>query len=316
MNASLRQLRYFLAVADELSFTRAADRLHVAQPAVSAQIRELERDLGVPLLRRTTRRVELTDAGQSFADDTRRLLDGLDAAWERARRVARGMSGRLRIAYTSSTAYEALPLILDELESRAPDLQVSADQLWATEVEAAVISGDADFGLVRLPNARDGLVEHVLRREPLAVFASRQNPLVDQERVAIGDLCDQVILAVPQTLAPGFHDLVVALCRDAGFAPHIVDVTAPGHREPLLSHLARHPNQVFVGPVSIASMPWPGVGHVLIDDPDACMPLSIIVPGGDPSGQVAVALVAARAVAEREQWRAAGEPSVEPASGD
>ena len=256
MNASLRQLRYFLAVADELSFTRAADRLHVAQPAVSAQIRDLERDLGVPLLRRTTRRVELTDAGQSFADDTRHLLDGLEAAWERAQRVGRGVSGRLRIAYTSSTAYEALPLILDELESRAPELQVSADQLWATEVEAAVISGDADLGLVRLPNAREGLVEHVLRREPLAVFASRQNRLATQARVTIADLRDQVILAVPQTLAPGFHDLVVALCRDAGFAPNILDITAPGHREPLLSHLARHPNQVFVGPVSIASMPW------------------------------------------------------------
>jgi len=269
--------------------------------------------LGVPLLRRTTRRVELTDAGQSFADDTRRLLDGLDAAWERARRVARGMSGHLRIAYTSSTAYEALPLILDELESRAPELQVSADQLWATEVEAAVISGDADLGLVRLPNAREGLVDHVLRREPLAVFASRDNPLVAQSHVAIGDLRDQVILAVPQTLAPGFHDLVVELCRRAGFTPHILDITAPGHREPLLSHLARHPNQVFVGPVSIASMPWPGVGHVLINDPDARMPLSIIARGGELSGQVAVTLQAARVVAEREQWLATGEPSAEPA---
>jgi LysR family transcriptional regulator, benzoate and cis,cis-muconate-responsive activator of ben and cat genes len=305
MNASLRQLQYFRAVADELSFTRAAERLHVAQPAVSAQIRNLERDLGVPLLRRTTRRVELTEAGQSFADDTRALLDGLDAAWERARRIGRGVSGRLRIAYTSSTAYEALPLILDELETRAPELQVSADQLWAAEVEAAVMSGDADVGLVRLPNTHEGLVEYVLRREPLAVFASSENPLVAQATAAVADLQDRVILTVPQALAPGFHDLVVELCRHAGFAPSILDITAPGHREPLLSHLSHHPEQVFVGPVSIASMPWPGVRHVLIGDPMARMPLSIIVRDGTSSGQVAVAVAAANAVAERELWLSA-----------
>ena len=140
MNATIRHLRYFLAVADELSFTRAAERLHVAQPAVSAQVRALERDLGVMLLRRTTRRVELTEAGQSLAADVRRLLDGLDEAWVRARRAAEGSSGRLRIVYTASTAYEALPLILEELETRAPELVITADQLWATEVVGAVLS--------------------------------------------------------------------------------------------------------------------------------------------------------------------------------
>jgi len=302
MNASIRHLRYFLAVADELSFTRAAERLHVAQPAVSAQIRELERDVGVTLLRRTTRRVELTEAGQSLATDARRLLDGLDEAWARARRVAEGVSGRLRIVYTASTAYEALPLILEELEARAPDLQVSADQLWATEVVGAVLSRDADLGLVRLPSRHEDLVEHILRREPLAVFASHQNPLVSQQGVSVRDLQDQVILTVPQALASGFHDLVVELCRRAGFEPIILDVTAPGHREPLLSHLARHPQQVFVGPVSISTMPWPGVGHVLISDADARMPLSIISHGMELAARVSLALAAALAVAEREGW--------------
>ena len=302
MNASLRQLRYFLVVADELSFTRAAERLHVAQPAVSAQIRELEREIGVTLLERTTRRVELTEAGRALAEDTRRLLDGLDAAWARARRVGEGRSGRLRIVYTSSTAFEALGLILDELESRAPELQVSADQVWAIEAEAAVLSGDADLALERLPSPHDDLSEHVLRQERLAVFASHDNALAARPDVSIGDLHDQVILTVPRDLAAGFHDLVADLCRRAGFEPRLLDVTAPSHREPLLSHLARHPDQVFVGPVSIATMPWPGVAHVPIRDADAQMPLSIIVRRGELPAHVAFALDAARAVAEREGW--------------
>jgi len=302
MNARLRHLRYFLAVADELNFTRAAERLHVAQPAVSAQIRDLERDVGVTLFRRTTRRVELTEAGQSLAADARRLLEGLDEAWARARRVAEGVSGRLRIVYTASTAYEALPLILAEIEARAPDLQVSADQLWATEVEEAVLSRAADFGLVRLPDSHEDVAEHVLRREPLAVFASQQNSLVTQQSVSVLDLQNQVILAVPQTLASGFHDLVVGLCRRAGFEPTLLDLTAPGHREPLLSHLARHPEQVFVGPASISTMPWLGVGHVMISDPDARMPLSMIWHSKEPSAQASLAIDASLAVVEREGW--------------
>lgn len=301
-NAALRHLRYFLAVAEELSFTRAAQRLHVAQPAVSAQIRDLERDVGVTLLRRTTRRVELTEAGQSLAADARRLLDGLDQAWARARRVGEGVSGKLRIAYTASTAYEALPLILAELEARAPDLHVSADQLWATEVERAVLSRDADLGLVRLPSPHDDLVEHILRQEPLAIFASLDNPLVARREVSVRELHGQAILAVPLALAPGFRDLVVGLCRRAGFEPRLLDLSAPGHREPLLSHLARHPEQVFVGPASISTMPWPGVGHVLIGDADARMPLSVISHGKDPAAQAAIARDAALAVAEREGW--------------
>ncbi len=302
MNASLRQLRYFLVVAEELSFTRAAERLHVAQPAVSAQIRALERDVGVTLLRRTTRRVELTEAGRSLADDTRRLLDGLDTAWARARRVGEGLSGRLRIAYTASTAFEALGLILDELEARAPELQVSATQVWATEAELAVLSGDADLALERLPSPHPDLSEHVLRQERLAVFVSHENPLSGQRDVAIGDLQHQVILTVPRDLAAGFHDLVADLCRRAGFEPRLLDVTAPSHREPLLSHLAHHPEQVFVGPVSIATMPWPGVAYVPIRDADAQMPLSIVVRRVELPGHVTLALDAAQAVAEREGW--------------
>src|SRR5680860_1026444 len=128
MDTTIRRLRYFVAVADELNFTRAAARLHVSQPSLSAQVRALERDVGVELLHRTTRHVELTDAGQSMLEDTRRLLEGLEEARLRARQVAETASGTLRVAYTASVGYQALPLILDELDALEPELVVNANR--------------------------------------------------------------------------------------------------------------------------------------------------------------------------------------------
>jgi DNA-binding transcriptional LysR family regulator len=124
-----------VAVADELSFTRAAQRLHVSQPSLSAQVRALERGLGMQLLRRTTRRVELTAPGRVLHEDGRRLLEELDRALDRARRAQEHVTASLRIAYTASVGYQALPLILDEMEAVAPEVMVSAHRAWARDDE-------------------------------------------------------------------------------------------------------------------------------------------------------------------------------------
>src|SRR5450631_1707025 len=107
MNVTLQRLRYFVAVADELNFTKAATRLHVSQPSLSAQVRALERDLRLELLRRTTRRVELTDAGRVLHEDARRILDDLDHALARARRAQDAAFAELRVAYTATVGYQA-----------------------------------------------------------------------------------------------------------------------------------------------------------------------------------------------------------------
>jgi DNA-binding transcriptional LysR family regulator len=302
MNATLQRLRYFVAVADELSFTRAAERLHVSQPSLSAQVRALERGLGLELLHRTTRRVELTEAGRVLHEDVRRILDDLDQAHARARRAQDATSANLRVAYTASVGYQALPLILDELEARAPELTVSAYRSWSTRVLEAVRAGDVDLGLVReFEGARD-LVGETLRMEPLAVFASVRHPLAERSTVTIRDLEGATMVVVPASLAPGFHDLVLALCVRRGFDPPVIELSAPDNREPLLAHLSRHADRVFVGPVSMSTTSWEGVVHVPIEDPDARMGLSIVWPATGASPAVTAAVAAARAVSEREGW--------------
>jgi DNA-binding transcriptional LysR family regulator len=302
MDTTLQRLRYFVAVADELNFTRAAARLHVSQPSLSAQVRALERDVGTELLRRTTRRVELTEAGHSVLDDTRRLLEGLEEAGTRARRIADTAAGTLRVAYTASVGYHALPLILDELEARAPGLAVSANRAWSTRVLDQIRSGDADLGLVREFRQTRGITGETIRLEPLAVFASVRHPLAARAVVGIRDLEGQTLVLVPHALAPGFRDLVVSLCRRAGFEPLAIAPTAPDNREPLLAHLSRHAEHLFVGPVSMASVTWKGVVNVPIDDPEAVMGLSMVWATGASAPGIPIAAEAARAVSEREAW--------------
>lgn len=302
MDTTLQRLRYFVAVADELNFTRAAERLHVSQPSLSAQVRALEKDVGVDLLRRTTRRVELTEAGLSMLEDTRRLLEGLEEARARALRIADTAAGTIRVAYTASVGYQALPLILDELEALSPEFTVTANRAWSTRVLDQLRSGEVDLGLVREFRPTAGISGEIIRREPLAVFASERHALAARSQVGIRDIEGRTLVLVPHALAPGFRDLVVSLCREAGFEPQAVAPAAPENREPLLAHLSRHADHMFVGPVSMASVSWKGVVTIPIDDPDATMELSMIWSTGAGAPGIRAALDAAREVSAREGW--------------
>jgi DNA-binding transcriptional LysR family regulator len=304
MNVTLQRLRYFVAVADELNFTRAAARLHVSQPSLSSQVRALERDLGLELLRRTTRRVELTAAGQVLHQDVRRILDDLDHAYARARRVQDAASVALRVAYTATVGYQALPLILDELEARAPELRLSAYRAWSTDVIEAVRTGDVELGMLREYEATEGLLSTTIRMEPLAVFMSARHRLAKRPTLQIADLEGQTMIGVPSLLAPGFHDLIQTLCARRDFDPIMIDQSAPDNREPLLAHLSRHADLIFVGPVSMSSTSWKGVVHVPIADADAKLGLSLIWPESGPSSAAVIAIAAAAAVSERERWLA------------
>ncbi len=165
MDVTLRQLRYFVAVAEELSFTRAAARLHLSQPSLSVQIGRLERDAGATLLRRTSRSVALTPAGEALYEDARRLLADLDRALERARRVA-GAATPLRIAHTASVAYRALPLILDELAAGPEGIDAVPRQEWCMAAVEAVLLGEADIALVREFAGGEGLATEVVTLVP------------------------------------------------------------------------------------------------------------------------------------------------------
>jgi len=306
VDVTLKQLRYFVAVAEELNFTRAAARLHLSQPALSVQIARLERDVGAQLLTRTSRPVELTDAGRGFHDDARRLIAELERAGDRARRTQEARHAALRIVHTASVAYRALPLILDELATGAPEIVVSARQEWSTRAVEEVLLGEADIALVREFAGGKGLRTEIVHREPLAAFMSARHALAGRDVLEVGDLRGHPVVVVPEALAPGFHSLVGRLCESRGFRPAEVEMTSPENREPLLAHLSRHPEHLFVGPASMAGLAWEGVVHVPLSDPDARIGLSMVWADARPTPAVGRALTAARAVAAREGWDAPG----------
>src|SRR4029453_15151355 len=137
----LRHLRYFIAVAEELNFSRAAERLHMAQPPLSVAIRQLEQELGTDLFLRTTREVQLTDAGQAFLDGARRTLTELEHAEADAKRTAAGELGRLRVAFSWSARFEILPELGQAFRTNHPDVELRTEQMWNAKMPEALLSG-------------------------------------------------------------------------------------------------------------------------------------------------------------------------------
>ena len=309
MTVTLQRLRYFVAVAEELSFTRAAVRLHVSQPSLSEQVRRLEEDLGVTLLRRTTRQIELTEAGRAYLEDVRAILADLDRAHERAVRVQTAVASTVRIAYTASVAYHALPLILDELASARPDLEAVVLQRATAQAVEDVRVGDADLALVREFGGAPGLLAETVRREPLAAFMGTGHPLADRTSIRVDDLRGRTVVVVPAETSPGLHHLVERLCAARGFSPSQTPVSGVLDREPLLAHLARRPDRLFVGPSSIASVGWDGVVGIPIEDDDATLGLSAVWRDDGPSPAAQTALDAARRVSAAHGWLAPENPA-------
>jgi DNA-binding transcriptional LysR family regulator len=158
-------MRYFVAVAEHGNFTRAADELHVAQQAVSQQIRALEATLGVTLLRRTSRQVELTPAGAVFLADAKRVLAASDRATLQVRAAAHGEVGTLRLVYTLVTAFETTPALLELLRTRHPELKVSASEVYGADVTDLLLAGRCDVALMPMGSLPRGLRQRLVRRE-------------------------------------------------------------------------------------------------------------------------------------------------------
>ena len=298
---TLRRLRYFVAVAERLSFTGAAEAMHVSQPSLSAQVRALEHSLGVELVRRTTRRIELTDAGHALREDAIRMLADLETAIARVRRADEAGRPTLGIAYTPSAGYEALPLILAELEARGIAVAVRAERLPAPKVLEAVTAGAAQMGLVRGAEGGDGLVSEILRKEPLALFVAPGHRLATRGAIGLAELAQETLVVVPAALAPGFREVVLGLIGPRELEPDLVELVAPESRESLVDHLSRHPGHAFIGPVSMASAGWGGLIRVSIDDPRARLGLSAVWSVSHET-RAAPLLAAARAVSDRQRW--------------
>jgi DNA-binding transcriptional LysR family regulator len=218
----LRQLRYFVAVAEELHFRRAAARLHMSQPPLSQQIAALEEELGVRLLERTRRRVELTAAGESFLRDARATLAELDVAVSAARAIDAGQEGVLRVGFVGSALLSIVPGIVQRFRRARPGVEIELRERSTAEQLRAVSTGLIDVGLVRPPIETDeSLHTEVVMRERTIAALPPGHPLASLRRVPLRRLAGEPLVLFPRAQAPGFHDLLVGELAATGTFPHI-----------------------------------------------------------------------------------------------
>ncbi|MGA2225931.1 MAG: LysR substrate-binding domain-containing protein [Syntrophobacteraceae bacterium] len=219
----LRHLRYFVTVAEELHFGRAAERLRIAQPPLSQQIRALEEELGVLLFSRTKRRVKLTAAGTAFAQEARKILEGADRAVLVAQRVARGEIGQLEVGFISGAVYGKVPSIFRLMRTRYPEVSLGLRELTTEEQIEAINANRLDVGLMRPPiTVLESLVVKVVAKEPLVAVLPKTHRLAGQKKIPVRALAGEPFLQVPRHITPRFYDQFVSICAQAGFFPQIV----------------------------------------------------------------------------------------------
>ncbi len=254
----LRHLRYFIAVAEELHFGRAAARLGIAQPPLSQQIQRLEQLVGTKLLERTSRRVQLTDAGRILLNEARPVVAATQAAVEATRRAARGETGELKVAFAATVMFLALPRIIRNFRDRFPLVHLDLREMPTGPQLSALVSGEIDIGFVREPTPDDTLEIVTVMREPLRIAVNKSHPLAARPTLAVRDLALEPFVLFPEELAPGLYRQVMALCQQAGFTPNVIEES----RELYTSvSLVEAGIGVSILPASVEKLGWRGVRY-------------------------------------------------------
>lgn len=218
----LRHLRYFVAVAEERHFGRAAQRVRIAQPPLSRQIRALEDELGVAVFDRSRRRVELTAAGMTLLEHARRVFEAVDLADRETRRAARGELGRISIGYPSSLAYSGLAELLRAFRTEFPTVEVALRELPPQRQIELLKDGRLDVGFIRAPLEELGLASLLVRREPLVIVLPANHVLAAKKDISLRALAGEPFVSFPRSRGAAFFDHLMRLCSDAGFTPRIV----------------------------------------------------------------------------------------------
>jgi len=220
----LRHLRYFIAVAEELHFGRAAKRLNISQPPLSQQIMQLEEEIGVQLFNRTKRRVEITPAGSVFLAEARRIIAMSDDAVLRTIRADKGEIGRLAVGYIGSANYSLLPQVVREFRKRFQDVDLSLAELNTSNQIEALRDGRINVGFLRPPQGieNEGLSIEPVFREPLMVAMPRNHHVKMEPSITLRMLAKESFIMIPRQRGPGYFDYIIALCQQEGFSPRIV----------------------------------------------------------------------------------------------
>ena len=217
----LRQLRYFVAVAEELHFGRAAARIGIAQPPLTQQIQKLETMLGCRLFVRG-RKTLLTAAGAALLGESRRILDQVESAIDGTRRTARGERGQLRVAAPPSILLSTLPRVIRKYRSAFPDVHFTLRELSTSAIEDALRRGEVDLGFLRETQPSAPLISKVLFQEPVVAVLPASHRLAAVREMSLRSLRDEPFVFFPRRLGPEFYDKLVSFCNEAGFFPNVL----------------------------------------------------------------------------------------------
>nr|WP_188536160.1 LysR substrate-binding domain-containing protein [Kocuria dechangensis] len=258
----IRQLNYFIAVAEERHFGRAAKRLHMAQPPLSQQIRQLEEQLGVRLLDRTTRRVDLTAAGQVLLDRGRRIINEIEALKADVYQVGQGATGVLRVGFSGSATYGVMPRIVRRAKESMPGLSLTLHgEMLTPAMEEGLRDHTLDAALLRPPVASQDIDYRIVTSEPLVVAMPSFSALAVDRPLAVRELQDQEFITYPPESV--LYRTAADMCRQAGFQPRIAQVA--GETSTLLSFVAAG-GGVAVVPATVRAFQLEGVVYRDIED--------------------------------------------------
>lgn len=258
----LRQLNYFIAVAEERHFGRAAKRLHIAQPPLSQQIRQMEEQLGVKLFDRTTRRVDLTAAGELLLERGRGIVNEVESLKADVYLVGSGATGVLRVGFSGSATYSVMPLIVRHAEQTYPGLNLDLHgEMLTPAMESALIERSLDAAILRPPVTSQEIEYRIMQREPLVVAIPSHSPLAEDRPVAVRELTDQRFVTYP----PGsvVYRQTVELCRQAGFRHRVAHIAQ--ETSTVLSFVAAGAG-VAVVPASVQAVQLDGVHYRQLED--------------------------------------------------
>jgi DNA-binding transcriptional LysR family regulator len=296
-----RLIRYFLAVAEELHFGRAAARLHISQPSLSNQIQKLERTLGTQLFVRTSRGISLTTAGQVLLDEARPVLAAMERAAENVRLAGTGVAATVRLGYPPPAGFETLGTLLAAVATDNPNMTVVPSELFSAEIPGRVLASELDIGLALHPQQLRGVESEALRVESVAAVLSERHPLARGSSIQVADLAEQALLLFPRELAPAYYDSIVGACERAGFQPRVTELRNPAAS---LARLLSVP-EVGLIPSSFAfhlAAAQDGIAARKIVDPQIPAEWSILWSSRARSGAVARFLESARRCATDSGW--------------
>ncbi len=302
----LRHLRYFVAVAEELHFGRAAEKLSIAQPPLSQQIRRLEDELGLRLFERTRRKVGLTHAGQEFLNEARRTLAQAEHAVRVARRADQGEVGQLAVGFVDSALYRALPSVLRIFHERFPEVELALFELGSADQFGLLRDGRLHAGFVRSSADDSRLHQETIFRELLMAALPRSHPLAERKKICLRELAQDPFVIFFRTRGAGFYDEIVTLCQQAGFSPRVVQ-EANGMQAVVSLVAARI--GVAIVPASITKLRMEGVVYKPLCRPQALTAMTLVWRRDDHSPVLRAFVEVVREFAKNSRRRNAKRPS-------